>query len=123
MPITLNYMTLTPEGPMEVTDDFLAPGEEPRCDFCSTQPTAKRYECPDFITVGKLPSGREVEWVSIGHWMACDACMQLIEHGKLRALLRRSLRKIQDRIPPRLRDDHAVMVERHQRQFFERKLG
>lgn len=119
MPLSVKYQV----GGIKVQHDKLAPGEEPICDFCDATPVVKRFDCEDFETVSRLPNGEVLRWVSLSYWAACHACAQLVDAGKVRALVRRSVRLHFRRLKGRVEKNLlASDLERHQRQFFERRL-
>lgn len=54
---------------------YVAEGEGVRCDFCSNAFVKWEYPTEDF----EMPAPR---MGSVGSWMACDKCHDLIETGK-----------------------------------------
>jgi hypothetical protein len=55
------------------------PGREV-CDFCSEQPTIQIYPCKNFVIPRSTTSVFQHE--SVGGWVACSRCAELIDAGR-----------------------------------------
>lgn len=66
----------------------LAPGESPRCDFCSSPRVLWRYP----TQTGQFAEATPVKLIteSVGDWSACADCHAIIERGDRPALVQRS---------------------------------
>lgn len=57
------------------------------CDFCGASPVRWEFPCEDFLAV---ETPRETH-NSLGGWMACDPCAELIHEAKINQLSERAL--------------------------------
>ena len=64
------------------------PGRE-MCDFCSERPTTRIYACKNFVIPRTRSSVFQHE--SVGGWVACSKCAELIDAGRWAELTDRAV--------------------------------
>jgi hypothetical protein len=64
------------------------PGRE-MCDFCSEHPTTRLYTCKNFFVPRTKTALFQHE--SVGAWVACNTCAELVDEGRWSELTDRAL--------------------------------
>ena len=69
---------------------FDPPPDREVCDFCTAEPTHRRYACRNFVWLNHTMFAHE----SIGAWAACEQCARLVDEGRWSELTERALARL-----------------------------
>ena len=90
-----------------------------KCDFCSSPKVTWRYPARDFMAPNLMASE------SVGEWLACDTCHDLIERGERGALCERSMAIVQPVIadPEMIAEVIMPVLREFHDRFYKNRTG